>query len=155
MENFFNYITKPLSPEDVDVWFRSNNIITEKLTLFYDFSYSLNILIVKTYLGETNTSNVTKIQLSDNDNDKHFEWCWKKTVDNFKKESITFNIDGEHYEYYNSFFLDTFYNQKNDDIRNSIDGFFDDLFDTQKPFTKSDLDMISSIYKVLDKNISK
>ncbi len=68
---------------------------------------------------------------------------------------MDYNITGEHYEYYSSFFLDTFYNQKNDDIRNSIDGFFDDLFDTQKPFTKSDLDMISAIYKALDKNISK
>lgn len=153
MENFFNYITKPLSPEDVDVWFRSNNIITEKLTLFYDFSYSLNMLIVKTYLGETNTSNVTKIQLSDNDNDKHFEWCWKKTVDNFKKENITFHTKGDHFDYFKSFFDETFYRQKEDDIRFSIKEFFDDLFNTKKPFTKSDLDMVSSIYKVLEKNM--
>ena len=50
MENFFNYITKPVRPEDVDVWFRSNNIIPEKLELFYDFTYSLNKTIVDTYL---------------------------------------------------------------------------------------------------------
>ncbi len=155
MENFFNYITKPLSPEDVDVWFRSNNIITEKLTLFYDFSYSLNMLILKTYLGETTTSNVTKIQLTDNDNDKHFEWCWNKTIDNFKKENITFNYKGEHYEYFKSFFDETFYKQKEDDIRYSIKEFLDDLFNTKKPFTKSDLDMVSSIYKVLEKNMDE
>ncbi len=112
------------------------------------------MLIVDTYLGDT-TGNETKIELTIDDVENHFKWCWNKTIENFKKESINFNITGEHYEYYNSFFLDTFYNQKNEEIRNSIDGFFDDLFDTQKPFTKSDLDMISSIYKVLDKNISK
>ena len=154
MENFFNYITKPVRPEDVDVWFRSNNIIPEKLELFYDFTYSLNSLIVKTYLGD-DIDNDTKIVMSTEDIENHFKWCWKKTVDNFSKESIIFNIEGEHYEYYNSFFLETFYHQKNETIKSSIGGFFDDLFDIQKPFTKSDLDMISSIYKALEKNISK
>jgi len=154
MDNFFNYITQPVRPEDVDVWFRSNNIIPEKLELFYDFTYSLNLLIINTYLGDT-TDKETKIVLSDDDIENHFKWCWNKTVENFKKESITFNITGEHYEYFNSFFLDTFYKQKNEDIKHSIGEFFNDLFDTQKTFTKSDLDMISSIYKVLDKNISK
>jgi len=154
MENFFNYITKPVRPEDVDVWFRSNNIIPEKLELYNDFIHSLNILIVKTYLGDT-TGDETKITLSDDDIENHFKWCWNKTLDSFKKESITFNLTGEHYEYFISFFLDTFYKQKNDQIKSSINEFFNDLFDIKKPFTKSDLDMISSIYKVLDKNISK
>lgn len=154
MENFFNYLTKPVKPEDVDVWFRSNNIIPEKLELYYDFTHSLNQLIVDTFLGDT-ISDDTKIVMTTDDVENHFKWCWNKTIENFKKESITFNIIGEHYEYFNSFFLETFYYQKNDDIRNSINSFFDDLFNTRKPFTKSDLDMISSIYKAMDKNISK
>lgn len=155
MENFFNYITKPLTPEDVDIWFRVNNIIPEKLDLFSDFSHSINILIVDTYLGENNTSNETKITMSDDDNKKHFEWCWNKIIDNFSKESIRFNPKGDHYDYFESFFKDIFYNQKEEKVRNSIGGFFNDLFDTKKPFTKSDLDMIATIYKVLDKNIKK
>ena len=155
MENFFNYITKPLTPEDVDVWFRSNNIIPEKLVLYYDFTRSLNMLIVKTYLGETDNSIETKITLSDEDNENHFIWCWSRTLENFKKESINFYPKGEHLDYFKSFFDDTFYNQKNEEIRNAINDFFTDLFDTKKPFTKSDLDMISSLYKVLDKNIDK
>lgn len=155
MENFFNYITKPLTPEDVDVWFRSNNIIPEKLVLYYDFTRSLNMLIVKTYLGETDNAIETKITLSDEDKGNHFIWCWNRTLENFKKESINFHPEGEHLEYFKSFFDDTFYNQKNEEIRNAINDFFTDLFDTKKPFTKSDLDMISSLYKVLDKNIDK
>jgi hypothetical protein len=155
MENFFNYITKPLTPEDVDVWFRSNNIIPEKLVLYYDFTRSLNMLIVKTYLGETDNTIETKITLSDEDNGNHFIWCWNRTLENFKKESINFYPEGEHLDYFKSFFDDTFYNQKNEEIRNAINDFFADLFDTKKPFTKSDLDMISSLYKVLDKNIDK
>jgi hypothetical protein len=153
MENFFNYITKPLSPEDVDIWFRANNIILEKLELFSDFSHSLNYLIVDTYLGESSVPNETKITLSTEDKIKHFTWCWNKVISNFEKEGIHFENEGEHYEYFKTFFEDIFYNQPEDKIRNSIGNFFNDLFDREKPFTKSDLDMIATIYKILDRSI--
>ncbi len=155
MENFFNYITKPLNPEDVDLWFKINNIIPEKLELFSDFSQSLNLIICETYLGEELGSNETKITLTDEDNEKHFRWCWHKTLYNFKKENLLFENDGEHYEYFKSFFEEIFYNQKEKVVRDSINNFFSDLFDLNKPFTKSDLDMISAIYKLLDKNLKK
>lgn len=153
MENFFNYITKPVTPEDVDIWFRVNNIIPEKMELYYDFSYSLYKLITDTYLGD-DTNNETKVSLSDEDKIQHFKWCWEKTIENFQKEEIEFNKDGDHYEYFSSFFIEIFYNQKEEKVKNSIGIFFKDLFDTKKPFTKSDLDMISSIYKSLDKNMN-
>jgi hypothetical protein len=96
----------------------------------------------------------TKITLSEEDKIKHFEWCWNETIKNFKKEEIDFNKEGEHYEYFLSFFSDIFYNQKEIKIKSSIGTFFNDLFDRKKTFTKSDLDMILSIYKSLDKNIN-
>jgi len=114
MENFFKYISKPIPSDDVDVWFKINNIIPEKMELFSDFSYSLNMLIVETYLGENNTSE-TKIVLSNEDVEKHFQWCFNKVIE--------------------------------------IGEFFNELFDIKKPFTKSDLDMIGVIYKLLDKNL--
>lgn len=142
-----------MNPDDVDVWFRVNNIIPEKMDLYYDFSFSLYFLVLETYLGEEK-SNETKVTLSDNDKTKHFDWCWNKTIGNFKKEEITFNLKGDHYEYFLSFFTEIFYNQKESRIKDSIGTFFNDLFDRKKPFTKSDLDMISSIYKSLDKNMN-
>lgn len=142
-----------MNPDDVDVWFRVNNIIPEKMDLYYDFSFSLYFLVLETYLGEEK-SNETKVTLSDDDKTKHFDWCWNKTIGNFKKEEITFNLKGDHYEYFLSFFTEIFYNQKESRIKDSIGTFFNDLFDRKKPFTKSDLDMISSIYKSLDKNMN-
>ena len=79
-----------MDPDDVDIWFRVNNIIPEKMDLYYDFSFSLYYLILDTYLGDDKNSE-TKIVLSDEDNLKHFEWCWNKTIENFQKEEITFN----------------------------------------------------------------
>jgi hypothetical protein len=153
MENFFNYIAKPMSPEDVDIWFRINNIIPEKLELYSDFSFSLYNLVLETYLGDDDNNDI-RVLLSEEDKIKHFEWCWRKTIEGFKREEIVFNETGEHYEYFLSFFVDIFYNQTEVKIKNSIGTFFNDLFDRKKAFTKSDLDMIASIYKSLDKNIN-
>jgi hypothetical protein len=154
MDNFFNYITQPIKPEDVDIWFRVNNIIPEKMDLYYDFTFSLYYLIIETYLGHDEMTSVTKIIISDEDKKNHFEWCWEKTINNFNKESVVFNDKGEHYDYFLEFFMEIFYNQKDDKIRLSISTFFNDIFDRKKPFTKSDLDMVSNIYKSLDKNMT-
>lgn len=154
MENFFNYLSKPLPPDEVDIWFRINNIIPEKLELYSDFSLSLYVVIIDTYLGNTTDSNETKIQLTNEDNLKHFEWCFNKTIENFKKEGISFKKKGEHYEYFKNFFMDVFYNQKQENIKNNIKTFFTQLFNIKTPFSKSDLDIISVIYKNLDKNMT-
>ena len=48
-----------------------------------------------------------------------------------------------------------FYNQKDIKVKSSIGYFFTDLFNYDKTFTKSDLDMITTIYKLLDKELKK
>jgi len=145
---------KPVNHDDVEVWFNVNNMIYEKRQLFSDFTFSLYYLISSTYLGDDldNTSE-TKLVLSQEDKLKHFDWCWKKTLDNFSKESIRFNDKGEHREYYEKFFMDLFYNAENKTISENIVKFFQELFDEEKMFTKSDLDMLTEIYKLLNKNI--
>jgi len=153
MENFFNWETKPLMDDEVEVWLNMNNMIPEKGELFYDFCLSLLYLIRKTYLGEDTKSYETKISMSEDDNSNHFDWCWEKTINNFQKENILFNDKGDHYDYFKSFFIEIFYNQKNETVRKSIDNFLKDLFDRDTPFTKSDLDLYTEVYKLLDKNI--
>jgi len=154
MENFFNYISRPLENEEVEIWFRANNIIVEKMELYYDIIYSLSCNISETYLGEDeNSPSETKIEMSIADKKSHFEWCWKKLIDEFKKEGLLINEIGDHKDYLYDFFYELFYNQNDSKIRNSIDIFFTDIFDLKKPFTKSDLDMVLTIYKSLDKNI--
>jgi hypothetical protein len=153
MDNFLNYITKNLDPEEVDIWFKVNNIIPEKMELYYDLAHSLYLLIKKTYLGDTENNLETKVEMNEEENLLHFNWCWKKTIENFKKENVNFEIDGEHHEYLYSLFSEIYYNQRKGDLRNSIDVFFVDLFSREKPFTQVDLDLIYNIYKTLDKNL--
>lgn len=155
MENFFNWISKPMDSEDVEIWFNMNNMIPEKGELFFDFCVSLFTLMKETYLGDDSLNNETRVTLSEEDKKKHFEWCWNKTIDNFKKENIRFNTKGEHFDYFNSFFMEVYYTQKNISVRDSIDSFLKDLFNRKIPFTKSDLDLYTELYKLLDKNISQ
>ena len=145
---------KPVSREDVEVWFNMNNMIYEKRELFADFTYSLDSLIKETYLGnEPEDATETRVLLSQEEKNSHFEWCWTKTVENFAKENIKFNVKGDHKEYYHNFYDDLFYNPDNKTISENINKFFDELFDETKVYTKSDLDMLTDIYKILNKNL--
>jgi len=155
MENFFNYISKPVHPDDVQVWLSINNIIPEKVELYSDFTSSLYKLILNTYLGEEDNSKESNIKLTEEDNTKHFDWCWKKTIENFNKENVKFYSKGEHYDHFKSFFDEVYYNQKEQKVKDQIGVFFEDLFDLKKPFTKSDIDMLTDLYKSLDKNLKK
>ena len=62
-------------------------------------------------------------------------------LENLKKE-VSINCN-----YHNK------YNQVDKKIKDSINVFFRDVFDLEKPFTQSDLDMILNIYRSLDKNL--
>jgi hypothetical protein len=91
--------------------------------------------------------------MTEEDNLKHFEWCWKKTLENFQKENINFQEEGDHKDYFLSLFNEIYYKQQREVFRDSIDIFFVDLFNREKPFTQVDLDLIYNIYKTMDKNL--
>ena len=39
--NFYEYIARPLTKEEIDILIKRNNIIPEKMELYYDFCFSL------------------------------------------------------------------------------------------------------------------
>ena len=51
-EEFFNYITEPISSDEMNLWVKVNNINAEKSELFCDYLDSLYGVIIDTYLGE-------------------------------------------------------------------------------------------------------
>jgi len=129
-------------------------MIHEKVELFGDMFKSLNYLIEDTYMGDTNGDSVeTKIVLSQEDKESHFDWCWGKMIDNFVKENIIITSHGEHKDYLKSFYMDTYYNQSDKKVKMSVSIFLSEIFDMSKPFSKSDLEMITEIYKMMDKNV--
>lgn len=150
MDNFFSYISKPVENEEVKLWSEVNNICDLKMELFHDFTIGLINLIYKTYLGNNDG---IKINIDNSDNEKHFDWCWNKTLENFRKENIKIEPTGEHYNFFKSFIGETFYQQENLEVKMSLDRFFNDIFNFDIAFTMSDLDLLTTIYKSLDKNL--
>jgi hypothetical protein len=153
MENFFNWMSKKIPDDEVTIWFNIHNMNYEKIELYGDVFKSLNNVIVDTYMGDTNKNHETKIHLTQEDKDLHFIWCWNNVVKMFGKENIKIKIEGEHKEYFKSFFMDTFYNHSNISLKDAIPNFLSEVFDLDKPFTKSDLDILTELYKLLEKNI--
>ena len=151
MENFFNWMSKPIPKDEVIIWFNVHNMNYEKIELYGDIFKSLNYVILDTYMGDE--TNETRISLSKEDKELHFEWCWNKMLEDFRKENIIIKHGGEHKEYFKSFFFDTFYNQSEKNVKESIPNFLFEVFDVEKPFTKSDLDILTELYKLMEKNI--
>ena len=151
MENFFNWMSKPIPKDEVIIWFNVHNMNYEKIELYGDIFKSLNYIILDTYMGDE--TNETRISLSKEDKELHFEWCWNKMLEDFRKENLIIKHGGEHKEYFKSFFFDTFYNQSEKNVKESIPNFLFEVFDVEKPFTKSDLDILTELYKLMEKNI--
>ena len=151
MENFFNWMSKPIPQDEVVIWFNIHNMNYERIELYGDIFKSLNYVILDTYMGEE--TNETKISLSQEDKESHFEWCWNKMFEDFRRENIIIKHGGEHKEYFKSFFFDTFYNQSERNVKDSIPNFLVEVFDVEKPFSKSDLDILTELYKLMEKNI--
>ena len=155
MENFFNWISKPVKPEDIEVWFNVNNMIPEKGELFFDFCLSLFMLMKETYLGEEITPNETRIILSDDDKLKHFTWCWNKNIENFMTEGIAINCL-KLYDYFLQYMLEVFYSSEkkpSDYVDTGSLKLWNDIFDYTKSKTNSEMDTFIEIYKLFEKSI--
>ena len=151
MENFFNWMSKPIPQEDVIIWFNVHNLNYEKIELYGDFFKSLNQIVSDTYLGDD--SSEIKIEMSEQDKLSHFDWCWNKLINDQKKENFIFKIEGQHKDYFKNFFIDTFYDKKEKNMKDFIRYFLDDVFNLDTDFTKSDLEILIEIYNLMEKNI--
>ena len=151
MENFFDWMAKPIPKDEVLIWFNVHNMIYEKIELYGDIFKSLNATIVDTYLGDSNSE--TKINLSEDDKLSHFDWCWKKMVKDFERENVNIKFNGDHKEYFQSFFMDSFYNQRENKIKESISRFLNEIFDVNMVYSRPDLDLLTELYKLMEKNM--
>jgi hypothetical protein len=147
-ESYLEFVTSENYRQQIDVWFKAYNISREKTELFYDFLISLHDLIHETYLG-------IDVINSEVDQKSHFTWCWDKVIENFTKEKIFFKERGNTYEYFWNFFLEAFYYTQLDGNIMRIKEYFYILFHFEHKKTRSELDMLTEIYKLLEQNLKK
>ena len=151
---FFDWLAKPMDKEDINAWYLANNITPELTELFRDFCFSFLNLLKDTYLGDDfNDNKETKVGMTTNQKKEHFKWCWDKTIKNFNKESIDFKFNNDDSEFFESFFFEVFYNQPDQKVKDQINNFFKQIFDRGFNKTKSDIEMFTDIYKVLERSL--
>jgi hypothetical protein len=147
-ENYLEFVSSESYKHQIDIWHRAYNISREKTELFHDFLVSLYELVEETFLG----ADVTDYE---EDQKNHFTWCWDKTIENFSKEKIFFKERGNYYEYFWNFFLEAYYFNQLDDKPIRINEYFDKLFNFKYRKTRSELDMLTEIYKLFEQNLKK
>ena len=147
-ESYLGFVTSESYKQQIDIWYRAYNIHREKVELFYDFLSSLYELVDNTYLG-------SDVLYNESDQRNHFSWCWNKTIKNFSKEKINFRDDGNHYEYLWNFFFEAYYLVKLDEKTTKIGEYFFKLFDFRYKKTRSELDILTEVYKLLEQNLKK
>lgn len=147
-EGYLEFITSENYKHQIDIWYKAYNISRERIELFYDFIVSLYSLVNETYLGYD-------IIESEEDQKNHFTWCWDKTIENFNKEKIYFKERGTHYQYFWNFFLEAYYFVQIDGEESRISEYFHKLFNFKYRKSRSELDMLTEIYKLIEQNLKK
>jgi hypothetical protein len=147
-ESYLEFVSSESYKHQIDVWSKTYNISREKIELFYDFLISLYDLVNNTYLGED-------FLQSEEEQRSHFTWCWDKTIDSFNKEKIFFKERDSCYEYFWNFFLEAYYFAQFDGNHVRIGEYFYKLFDFKHRKTRSELDMLTEIYKMFEQNLKK
>lgn len=145
---YINSLTSENYKIQLDIWQKAYNISHEKVELFRDFLLSLYELVDTTYMGPDVTSN-------DIDQKNHFNWCWKKIIENFDNERIYFKDKGEHYNYFWDFFYEAFYYKNINGISIKIKDYIDILFDFNHKKSRSEIDVLTEWYKLLNQNLKK
>jgi hypothetical protein len=147
-DGYIEFLTSESYKNQAEIWYKAYNITREKTELYYDFLVSLLNLIEETYLGPDVMETQEDIQ-------NHFTWCFDKVIVNFEKEKIYIKNRGHHYEYLWLFFHEAFYitHIEGDIIR--IHEYFFKLFDFNYRKTRSELDMLTDLYKLLEQNLKK
>jgi len=155
MGRFFDWLAKPMNQDDINAWYLANNITSELTDLFRDFCISFLNLLKETYLGDDfSENNETKVGMTIEQKKSHFDWCWKKTIENFNKENIDFIFNEKDDKFFKDFFFDIFYNHSDKNLKDGIDIFFESLFDKKYKKTKSDIEIFTDIYKVLERSLN-
>jgi hypothetical protein len=145
--NFLNYINTPLSKESLVIIYDGNNIKFEKCELYCDFIQSLLLLIFDTYMGDDMTNNDDQLN--------HFNWCWEKNVDNFKKEGFLF-VNSSLHRYFKDYMFESFYSSEDKSFKNTLVPnmkLWSKLFGYEAKKTSFDVDILIELYYMFNNSL--
>jgi hypothetical protein len=142
---FINYMINPLSYEQMHLLYKANDIKYDRCNLYYDFIKTLNKVIHDTYLGSDFISTEREIM-------EHFEWCFNNVLELFREEKIKFDSTDKIKDYFFYFYFELFYKDKTKSLE-KLNRLADFSFDYDRLKSRSDIDIMFEIYKMLDKSV--
>ncbi len=147
MENseFMNYIANPLTPDQMNLLYKANDIKFDRCNLYYDFIKSLNKVIVNTYLGPEYITTDREVK-------EHYLWCFNRIVKDFKNENIIFDEVDKLKEYFFYFYDELFYKDKDKSLE-KLDNLPEFSFDFHRIKSRSDMDIMIELYKLFEKSL--
>jgi hypothetical protein len=103
-----------------------------------------------TYLGDDVTDMEGRLN--------HFNWCWNKTVSDFRLQNIYLGLGIDVKLYFKNFMFEIFYNVENKEysvnhLKTQL--FWRRIFDISAPKTKADIECMLSVYKLFDDSIKE
>jgi hypothetical protein len=145
------YIKQPLSEHGISMIYMANNIKYDRSMLYSDFVLSLLGLVFETYMGDEITNSSERI--------KHFNWCWDKNLDNFKKEGVIFTDVQNLNSYFLEFTFEVFYSledkENNKQVTSNIISLWKFMFQQDGKKSQSDVDSFIEIYNLFEKSLKK
>ena len=141
---FIEYISKPLTSEEMILLYKANNINYDRCNLYYDFIVTLNNKIINTFLGDD-------VINSQKDIKNHFNWCFNDIIKKFAQEEIYFLDTKVLKEYFFNFYLEIFYNsnEKKNGLEN-LNKFPNMSFKYYRLKTRSDMDVLLELYRIFE-----
>lgn len=146
---FMNYISTPLTDDSITILYTANNVKFDRVRLYLDFILSFLHLSFDTYLGDD--------IMTLNDQINHFNWCWDKNLENFKKENINFENNLELRNYFKEFMIEIYYSlegkENNKNITENITTLWKHIFNYKGVKSRADVDSFIDIYNIFDKSL--
>ena len=149
-QEFLSYIKTPLSQNSLNVLYSANNVKFERCQLFSDFTQSLIAKVADTYMGDTFTTPVQRIE--------HFKWCWDENIQNFEDENIQLKHSRELFHYFQQFMVDSFYASTDKDemdvVKHRLTKLWKYILGYTTNKTRSDVDTFLEVYKIFEKTLN-
>jgi hypothetical protein len=93
---------------------------------------------------------------ADDDIKNHFNWCYNKVCDEYKKEELYFGANEALRTYFYQFYYHQFYKRENQDITLAFyDKFWRNIFEINKQKNKNVINTLLEIYAVFDASINQ
>ncbi len=127
-------------------------IVKDRVEIYKDFALNLLYYIYHYYIDYESLH-------EDQDIYNHYNWCFNKVCDEFKKENIDFSKNDELRGYFFAYYYHQFYKLMGTKNGNTslayYEKFWKNIFEIEKQKNRNIINILIEIYNIYDKSINQ